>query len=79
MVNVKAIKTEKLRSWDLREGATSHKDSKHRNVLSVKLLEAKNQVELSLKKNQHTQHFFFSVFVKIQDDKSRTVDLQLGK
>lgn len=47
MVNVKAIKTEKLRSWDLREGATSHKDSKCRNVLSVKLLEAKNQVEVN--------------------------------
>lgn len=46
VMNVKAIKMEKLRSWGLREGATSHKDSKHRNVLSVKLLEAKNRVEV---------------------------------
>lgn len=46
-MNAKAIKTEKLRSWDLGERATSHKDSKHMNVLSVKLLEAKNRVEAS--------------------------------
>lgn len=69
-MNVKAIKTKKLRDWDLRERATSYKDSKHRNVLLVKLLEAKNRVEV--KKSP-------TFFVKIQDDKSRTVDLQLEK
>lgn len=46
VMNVKAIKTEKIKSWDSREKATSHKDIKPMNVLSVKLLEAKNGVSL---------------------------------
>lgn len=47
VMNVKAIKTEEIKSWGLRERATSCKDIKPMNVLSVRLLEAKNGVEAS--------------------------------
>lgn len=68
-------KDEEIKSWDLRERTTPHKDIKPTNVLSEKLLEAKNGVEVSLK----ISLFFFFFLVKLQHDKSRTVDFKIGK
>lgn len=52
-------KDEEIKSWDLRERTAPHKDIKPTNVLSEKLLEAKNRVEVSLKISLFFLFFFF--------------------